>query len=305
MQDPSQNAVAGSPEDFRARIVELESEVERLKQAGRDSAAALDDRYRQLLEQQKQEALGVLATGIAHAFNNILTGVLGYTELAARELEPDSLGREFLDEVTQAARRGAELTAQLLLHAGKGRFNFKEVNLSTLVQDMARQLICVVPKQAILRFETTGSCPSIQADPDCIRQLLTHLVSNAGEALGDRSGKITVRSGTCKTDSSSVSSVASDGPVPAGRYASLAVVDTGSGMNEATLTRIFEPFFTTRFIGRGLGLSAVRGIVRGHRGYMRVTSKPGKGSTFEVLFPATPEDAKLEASEASAPPVSS
>jgi signal transduction histidine kinase len=265
---------------------------------------AIDDRQRRLLEQQKQEALGVLATGVAHAFNNILTGVLGYTELAARDLEPDSMARDFLEEVTRAARRGAELTAQLLLHAGKGRFTLKEVNLSTVVQDMARQLLAAVPSKAVLRFESPGGCPLIMGDVESMRQLLSQLVTNAGEALGGRSGKITVRTAVRDVASAANPSPNSDCGIPAGRYVSLSVIDTGSGMNEATLSRIFEPFFTTRFIGRGLGLSAVRGIVQGHRGFIQVESKPGKGSTFEILFPALP-DKPAESAPAEAPPVSS
>jgi signal transduction histidine kinase len=304
MRHSSQNPAEGNEDDLRARVVQLEAELEQLRKERPTSEDAVEERHRHLVEQQKQEALGVLATGVAHAFNNILTGVLGYTELAARDLEPESLARDFLDEVTRAARRGAELTAQLLLHAGKGRFTLKEVNLSTVVQDMARQLLAAVPSKAVLRFESPGACPLIMGDIEMLRQLLSQLVTNAGEALGGRSGKITVRTTVREVAGSGTPTLLGDAVVPAGRYVSLAVIDTGSGMNQATLARIFEPFFTTRFIGRGLGLSAVRGIVQGHRGFIQLESKPGKGSTFEVLFPALP-DKPPEQTPAQGPPVSS
>ncbi len=307
MRNASQNPAPGSPEDLRARIVELEAELERLQQERRDSQTAADVRQRQLLEQQKQEAISVMATGVAHAFNNLLTGVLGYTELAMRDLEPDTLARDFLEEVMRSARRGAELTAQLLLHAGKGRFNFKEVNLSALVQDMARQLLVVVPEKATLRFENSSGCPLIQADPDTMKQLLMHLVTNAGEALSDRGGKITVCTGTREISKTTSASQIGESDIPPGRYASLSVIDTGSGINEQTLARILEPFFTTRFIGRGLGLCAVRGIVRAHKGFLHVESKLGKGSTFEALFPPIHEEKANGKAAATVPaqPVSS
>jgi signal transduction histidine kinase len=195
----------------------------------------------------------------------------------------------------------------LLLHAGKGRFNFKEVNLSALVQDMARQLLKVVPEKATLRFENSSGCPIILADPDTLKLVLLQLVTNAGEALSEKGGKVTVCTGTREITKTAPVSQVGEGDIPTGRYASLSVIDTGSGMNENTLSRIFEPFFTTRFIGRGLGLCAVRGIVRGHKGFLHVESKPGKGSTFEVLFPPHNEEMANGKTVAASPanPVSS
>ncbi len=294
MPDPPRPFSPSSPEGLRARVAELEAALERERQ----------NRHHPLLDQlaEKRESLGVLAGGIAHSFNNLLTGVLGYAELASREIPAESPAQNFLDEVTRAARRGAELTAQLLLHAGKGRFEFERVSLSALVQEMGRQLLAIVPRQATLRFECAGACPVVAADSEQVRQMVLSLVANAGEALEDKPGSITVRTGVRQVDRPADCSPYADPNLPGGLYVWLEVADTGTGMSRATLARIFEPFFTTRFIGRGLGLAAVLGIVRGHHAFLNVGSAPGQGSTFEVFFPALPGDGETAASDSATLP---
>jgi PAS domain S-box-containing protein len=248
----------------------------------------LEEKRRQA---QEQESLGVLAGGIAHDFNNLLTSILGYTELAENDLPPAAPARSYLREVITAGRRAAELTQQILFYAGKARCVFGPVNLSELIQGMDRLLLSVVSRNAMLRVECHGEVPFIRADPAQIRQVVLNLITNASEALGDHPGIITVRTGVRQIEEPAPC-VPDAADLPAGPYACLEVIDTGCGMSEEICKRIFDPFFTTKFPGRGLGLAAVLGIVRAHRGLLRVTSAPERGSTFEVHFPAlTGEDA--------------
>jgi PAS domain S-box-containing protein len=251
----------------------------------------LEEKMRQA---QKMESLGVLAGGIAHDFNNLLTSVLGYTELAECDLPPGAPARAYLREVSAAGRRAAELTQQILFYAGKARCVFQPVNLSELIQGMDRLLATVVPHKAELRLECPLSVPPIKGDPAQLRQVVLNLITNAAEALGDRPGVITVRTGTRQLEQPAAYSPHAAADLEPGAYACLEVADTGCGMTQETCERIFDPFFTTKFPGRGLGLAAGLGIVRSHRGLLRVTSAIERGSTFEVLLPALPgEDAPV------------
>jgi nitrogen-specific signal transduction histidine kinase len=241
---------------------------------------------RQVQQAQKLESLGVLAGGIAHDFNNILMAVLGHAELALDEISPMSPARRSITEITIAARRAADLCRQMLAYAGKASFALERVGLRDLVEEMAHLLKTAISKKAILNLNLERDLPPIEADPSQIRQIVMNLIINASEAIGDRSGVITVSVGATRCDEEYLQKTELREDLAPGMYVHLEVTDTGSGMDAETQSRIFDPFFSTKFTGRGLGLAAVLGIVRAHKGALKVYSEPGKGTTFKILFPA-------------------
>jgi len=240
----------------------------------------------QVRHAQKLESLGVLAGGIAHDFNNLLMAILGYTELALANLPPGSQIRPNLEEVEKAARRAADLCRQMLAYSGKGRFVIENLDLGEIVKEMSDMLAMSISKKAVLRYRLSPDLPRVEADAAQIRQVVMNLIINASEAIGDTSGVISLSTGLMDCDRAYLREVAGGDELPEGRYIFLEVTDTGTGMDKATQEKIFDPFFTTKFTGRGLGLAAVLGIVRGHRGAIKVYSETGKGSTFKVLLPA-------------------
>ena len=256
----------------------------------------------QVRQAQKLESLGVLAGGIAHDFNNLLTAILGHANLALMDLARDSPTYESLREIEQAAIRAAELCRQMLAYAGKGRFIIESVNLSRLIEELAQLLRISISKKVELRCQLAEGLPAIEADPTQMRQVAMNLVINAAEAIGEAEGVISLSTGVlqCSEDDLRGNQFV-ESPAP-GRYVSLEVTDTGCGMDAETRARIFDPFFTTKFTGRGLGLAAVLGIVRSHRGTLSVESEPGRGTTFRVLFPASAETAVPAESGRDAPP---
>jgi len=242
----------------------------------------------QIRHTQKLESLGVLAGGVAHDFNNLLTGILGNASLALDSTSPYDRNRALLDEVMKAAERAADLTRQLLAYAGKGRFVMRTVNLSDLVREISGLVQTSVPKAVQLRLQLTDRLPGIDADPGQMQQIVMNLVINGAEAIGPGGGAVLVTTAVQQVDAQYIDTMSSAGDLlRPGEYVSLEVHDTGSGMTEEILARIFDPFFTTKFAGRGLGLSAVLGIVRAHKGDLKVYSKPGQGTTFKALFPAS------------------
>ncbi len=241
----------------------------------------------QLQHTQKLESLGVLAGGIAHDFNNLLTGMLGHASLAGMQLDGDSPVRHSLGQIELAAQRASELTRQLLAYAGKGRFIIQPILLSNLVQEMADLLQTVISKKAILRYDFAPNLPAIQADATQIRQIVMNLITNASDAIGDKSGVIAIRTGMMFADEPYLRTTFVAEELEEGTYVFLEVSDTGVGMSSETLEKVFDPFFTTKFTGRGLGLAAVLGIVRGHKGTIKVYSEPRRGTNFKVLFPAS------------------
>ncbi len=239
----------------------------------------------QLQRAQKLESLGVMAGGIAHDFNNLLMAVLGSIDLAINQLPSGSTARPLLDDAFQGARRAAELTQQMLAYSGKGPTVTELVNLSTLIEEMQRLLRLSISKKCVMRFMLMPGLPTVEGDPSQLRQVLMNLVINASEAIADRTGLITVRTGMIHCDRERLSRTYVDEQLPEGPYVQLEISDDGAGMSAETRARIFDPFFTTKFIGRGLGLSTVLGIVRGHRGAISCESAPGSGTTFSALFP--------------------
>ena len=234
---------------------------------------------------QKLESLGVLAGGIAHDFNNLLQGILGNASLALMDLSPISPARKSIEEIEKASQRAAELTKQMLAYSGKGRFIIQPINLSKLIKEMTPLLVVSISKKTILQYKLASNLPHIEADAAQIHQVVMNLITNASDAASNKGGIITITTGTMECNQEYLKRTYLDDNLPEGEYVLLEVADTGSGMDEEIISKIFDPFFSTKFIGRGLGLAAVVGIVRGHRGAMKVDSEPGKGSTFKTLFP--------------------
>jgi len=251
------------------------------------------EQERRLMEQQiqhaqKLESLGVLAGGIAHDFNNLLMGVLGNASLALAELKPGSSLQRTVQKIETAALRAAELTNQMLAYSGKGRFLVQPLDLSTIVREMSELLKVSIGKNVTLRLDLAGNLPAVEADASQLRQVVMNLITNASEAVGEEAGLITVYTGIVEADRKYLDSTSfPDQQLGEGRYVVLEVSDTGCGMSPETQARIFEPFFTTKFTGRGLGLAAVLGIVRGHGGTIKIYSEPGRGTTIKVLLPAS------------------
>ncbi len=241
----------------------------------------------QMLQVQKLESLGVLAGGIAHDFNNILLAVLGHCELAQRRFHDEAALANHLLQIKHAAGKAANLANQMLAYSGKGKFVVAPVNLSRLVLEMESILAVSVSKKAILRYELKEDLPTVEADATQLHQVIMNLVINASEAIGNNSGVIAVVTGAMNCDSHYLSETWLDENLPEGRYVYVEVADTGCGMTSDQLDRIFEPFYSTKFTGRGLGMAAVLGIVRGHQGAIKLYSEVGKGSTFKVLLPAS------------------
>ncbi|MCX5759602.1 MAG: response regulator, partial [Candidatus Hydrogenedentes bacterium] len=253
---------------------------------GREERERLNVQIRQT---QKLESLGVLAGGIAHDFNNLLTGIMGHASLALMTLSPVSPARANIQQVETAARRAADLTKQLLAYSGKGKFVIEALHLSELVEEMTHLLEVSVAKKCVLRYHFAVGTPRIEADVAQMRQAVMNLIINASEAIGDRKGVIAISTGCMYCDRAYLCETYLDEELPPGRYVFLEVSDTGCGMTPETQARLFDPFFTTKFAGRGLGLAALLGIVRGHRGAIKIYSEVGKGSAFKVLFPAFDE----------------
>ncbi len=256
---------------------------------------------RRLLHTQKLESLGVLAGGIAHDFNNLLMVILGYADLSLLEVSPVSPVRPKIQEIIKASHRAADLCRQMLAYSGKGNFVIEHMYLNEVIEEMTHMLKTSISKKVLLNLNLDKMAPPIEGDPAQIRQVIMNLVINASEAIGDKSGVVTVSTGARYCDTEYLQETFHVDSLPAGLYVSAEVSDTGCGMDRETQLRIFEPFFTTKFTGRGLGMSAVLGIMRGHEGALKVYSEPGRGTTFRLLFPASTEAGKASTGEGAAP----
>jgi len=284
-----------------ANLVALAVENSRLYTSGKQYAADLERQIterkkaeqerleleRRLLHAQKLESLGILAGGIAHDFNNLLMAVLGNLDLALRKLSPVSPARLNIEHSAQAASRAADLTRQMLAYSGKGSFIIKPLDLSELVAENAHLFRSSVARTTELNVRLDRPLPAIEADAGQVQQVIMNLITNASEAIGERTGVITLATGVQDCDSRCLKRSRIEDVPDAGRFVFLEVSDNGCGMDEQTQQRLFDPFFTTKPKGRGLGMSAILGIVRGHRGALFVESTEGRGTTIRVLFPAS------------------
>ncbi len=237
-------------------------------------------------EAQKLESLGLLAGGVAHDFNNILTSILGHADLARTTVPAGSPLRESLDQIVVGARSAAELTRQMLAYAGRGTLTRRPFLLSELIAEMGQLLHVSIGKRTTLHYEFAPGVPAVEGDEAQLRQVVMNLILNASEAIGDGNGAITVGLRSRTLTREQLASRWTHDDLPAGEYVECEVRDTGAGMTDETLARIFDPFFSTKFTGRGLGLAAVLGIVRAHRGTVEVDSEPARGTSFRLLLPA-------------------
>ena len=240
----------------------------------------------QLEHTQRLESLGVLAGGIAHDFNNILTAILGNAAMAERKalLNP-GITQKHLSSIVTSCERAADLCRQMLAYSGKGKFVIKAVDLSSMVEETFRLLDASIANGAILKYELAENLPAVEADIVQIQQVIMNLVINASDAISKKSGVISINTGVMHATRDYLKGTSLDDSLPEGRYVFLEVSDTGIGMDKEAQSRIFEPFFTTKMAGHGLGMSAVQGIIRGHKGAIKVYSEPGKGTTIKVLLP--------------------
>ncbi len=244
-----------------------------------------------LRQAQKLESLGILAGGVAHDFNNLLAVILGQISLAISKLPPESPALGNLGKAAEAVERAAGLAGKMLAYSGRGQFLLKPMDLSAFVREERLLLEAAIPKNVRLVLDLATDLPPVVTDGGQMGQLLTNLVMNGAEAIGLRPGTLRITTRLAALSPADESFWRDTGqPLKPGAYVALEVADDGVGMDEATRARIFDPFFTTKFVGRGLGLPAVLGVVRGHRGGISVESEPGRGCVFTVVFPASEED---------------
>lgn len=241
-----------------------------------------------LRQSQKLESLGVLAGGIAHDFNNLLTTILGNAEMLSPYLATaKSSGKYHLEKIERTTRRLADLTRQMLAYSGRGKFTVDKIHLNALIVEMTDLLKVSTPKNVRVTYQLDPALPLLDGDPVQMRQVVLNLLTNAAEAIGDqRAGSVVIRTDSCTLDANMVENFYPGQDLEPDSYVRLEVSDDGAGMSAETQSKIFDPFFTTKFAGRGLGLAALRGIVRGHRAGIRISSREGEGTVFTLIFPA-------------------
>ena len=240
---------------------------------------------RRRLLTQKLESLRTMAGGIAHDFNNQLMAVLGNLEIALENTPSDSGVAASIKKAIHATETSAALSRQMLTYAGSSLFSHVILDINVLLNEDIFMMQKVGANRLILNLADGGSLPRIKGDPDQIRRLLINILNNASEAIADNDGQITVKTGVIDCDETCLNRSQLDKKPKPGPFVFLEVSDTGCGMDAETLRRVLDPFFTTKFIGRGLGMAEVMGIVKGHDGAIIVDSEVGKGSTIRVLFP--------------------
>jgi len=246
-------------------------------QAERD---ALESRVQ---EQQKRESLSILASGLAHDFNNLLAGIVGNADLLALQIPPSSGMGSHIGAIILGAQRAADLVAKMLAYAGERHGSMERIDVDAVIIEMLELLRASAARHCTLEYR--GQPAVIVADPTQIRQVAMNLIINAAEAVDEHTGAVTVSTGIEQLSEWKLADMRFGADATPGIYAYLEVRDNGPGIDADTLARVFNPFFTTKHSGHGLGLAAVQGIVRGHRGALHVDSWPGRGSRFCVWFP--------------------
>jgi PAS domain S-box-containing protein len=265
--------------------------------ARKQAEAAHAELEMQMRESQKMEAIGTLAGGVAHDFNNIIAAILGNVNLARQDVGPESPARESLEEIHKAASRARDLVRQILSFSRRQQTQYLPIALAPLVQETTRMLRAMLPARVLLEVQCIGDTPSMSADASQIQQVLINLATNAMQAMDGQPGLIRIALDAHAPDEAFLK----EHPATRawlkqhpGGLVRLIVSDDGPGMNVLTQARIFEPFFTTKPVGEGtgLGLAVVHGIVQGHGGVIVVDSQPGAGTRFTLFFPAnhTPAD---------------
>ncbi len=270
-----------SPGDLEEGSIWIFQDITERKR-GEKERLKLEQQFQQT---QKLESLGVLAGGIAHDFNNILTIILGHCFMVKEDFDSGMTDKEHVQMIESAGNRAADLCRQMLAYAGQSPQVQTKVNLWLLVDEVVKMLKSAIKKNVSIQLDLKRDVPELTGDSAQIQQVVMNLIINAAEAIGDKNGTIRVVLNNAAIQAGqSVADFMGNAILP-GRYACLEISDTGCGIDEDTQKRIFEPFFTTKFTGRGLGMSAVLGIVKSHDGALQLTSSPGVGSTFTVYFP--------------------
>jgi PAS domain S-box-containing protein len=242
---------------------------------------------------QKFDSLGMLAGGVAHDFNNLLQTMMGQVALAGALLPADTPAHRYLDQAVKSAQHAASLTRQLLAYAGRDIAEHALVNLNQLIQESASLLEPLLSRHDWLHLQLAADTPLLSASQTQLRQVLSNLVINAAEAIDRDTGVVTIQTrSVVVNDRFDSQHFLGHLPLRTGHYLCLEVADNGHGLDEATAQRIFDPFFTTKPSGHGLGLSTTFGIIRSHRGVIRLISAPGRGATFTILFPAQADSDK-------------
>jgi len=257
---------------------------------------------KQVLHAQKLESLGLLAGGIAHDFNNLLAALQGNLSVAQAMLPRRSPVQVQHQNMERIIQRTTGLAEQMLAYSGKGRFEERMIDLNEVIKDMANLVAVSLPKKTALDYRLAPALPPIWADPVQIQQVILNLVINAGDAIGDQVGSICLHTEQLELDRRFLEQLCPGQPLQPGGYVALTVQDSGCGIAPEALPRIFDPFFTTKDQGRGLGLAATSGILRGHRAGVAIDSALGVGTSFQVLFPVglPVAGAALQAPEAAA-----
>jgi len=246
-----------------------------------------------LRQAQKMESLGLLAGGIAHDFNNLLTAMLGNLSLAQNELARGGSAGSYLENIEKTVLKASELTRQMLAYSGRGQYQVAPQDLNQVVQETAQLLEVSISKKIDLRFNLAPELSTFDGDVVQIQQVVMNLVTNASDAIGDAEGSITISTQSKTLDDAYIASTFPTQNLRPGAYVVLEVSDTGCGMNKEVLARIFDPFFTTKKTGRGLGLSAMLGILRSHGAGIKIYTEEGRGSSFKIFFPAHAERASI------------
>ena len=254
-----------------------------------DRKAAEEERRtceRRMLEAQKLESLGLLAGGIAHDFNNLLAAIMGNLDLALLALPKESPVRDDILAAGVSTKRAAELIQQMLAFSGQSRFVIESVDVAVMLHRTMQLIRTSMPPNTPIQLHVPASLPAIEADESQVRQVIMNLVANAVDSMENRAGAVELSAGVLDSHQLPALPLWPHAALPPGTYVHIDVKDAGAGIPSDQLGKIFEPFYSTKFTGRGLGLPAVLGIVRGHQGAIQVETALGKGSTFRVLFPA-------------------
>jgi signal transduction histidine kinase/CheY-like chemotaxis protein len=251
-----------------------------------------EEQAQNMFHTQKLESLGVLAGGIAHDFNNILTTIMGNADLALLTLPEHSNATGLIESVKKGTLLAADLAQQMLAYSGKSPFTKTSIHINPFIEDMIHLLKLSISKNAVLKFNLADSLPLIDVDKTQLRQIIMNLVINASDAISKKSGVISISTGLMYCDQEYFNSTELSGwnaPItnqPNSKpYLFIEVSDSGCGIDKNNLNQIFDPFFTTKFTGRGLGLAAVLGIIKAHKGTVKVYSEENIGTTFKILLP--------------------
>ncbi len=281
----------------RPLILTITRDISELKSAQQER----EQLKTQLIQAQKMEAIGTLAGGIAHDFNNILGAIIGYAEMALYDTRQDSMEHYNIDQVLKAGHRAKDLVKQILAFSRKSEQNKQIISLTPVIKEALNLLRASLPTTIEIRQQIESNLDAIYADPTQIHQVMMNLCTNAGHAMADTAGILSV---SLQNLDLTAKAAAMYPDLSTGPYVKLSICDTGHGMDAATMDRIFDPYFTTKAQdkGTGMGLAVVHGIVKGHGGSIRVDSTPGKGSRFDILFPIMEKQTVSETEELKALP---